>query len=45
MAWRAWTRGVAGTLCIHNIYSHVLHYIYVDEYKRNAERALTVVHD
>ena len=43
MAWRAWTRGVAGTLCIHNIYSHVLHY--VDQYKRNAERTLTVAHD
>ena len=43
MARRAWKRGVAGTLCIHGTYSHVLPY--VKEYERNAERMLPVVRE
>ena len=43
MARRAWKRGVAGTLCIRSIYSHVLPY--VKEYERNAERMLPVVRE
>ena len=39
----AWKRRVAGTLCIHSMYSHVLPY--VKECERNAERMLPVVRE